>query len=258
MNLQDKIAVVTGAGSGLGRASARNLAEAGCRIAAFDLSAERLDALKSELGDAVITAEVDVANEDSVKAGIDKTLSAFGAIHIAVNCAGVADAAKTVSRGEPFPLATWNKVIGINLTGTFNIIRFAAQAMIKNTPDGGDLGERGVIINTASGAATQGQIGQAAYAASKAGVMGLTLPIARDLSQHRIRVVSINPGLFDTNMVAGMPDTVSQSIIDRMILFPDRMGRPEEFASLVRHIAENSYLNATTIDLDAGARMHPK
>ncbi|ALR19100.1 SDR family NAD(P)-dependent oxidoreductase [Sphingobium baderi] len=258
MNLQDKIAIVTGAGSGLGRSTTRALAEAGCRIAAFDLSAERLDALRDELGDVVFTAEVDVADEISVKTGIERARSAFGAIHIAVNCAGVADAAKTVSRGEPFPLAIWNKVLSINLTGTFNIIRFAAQAMIANIPDGGDLGERGVIINTASGAATQGQIGQAAYSASKAGVMGLTLPVARDLAQHRIRVVSINPGLFDTNMVAGMPDVVSQSIIDRMILFPDRMGRPEEFASLVRHIAENSYINATTIDLDAGARMHPK
>ncbi|WP_137388850.1 SDR family NAD(P)-dependent oxidoreductase [Rhodoligotrophos defluvii] len=258
MNLKDKVAVVTGAGSGLGRASARTLAEAGCRIAAFDLSGERLDALKDELGSAAHTAVVDVADDGSVKAGIDGALNAFGAIHLAVNCAGVADAAKTVSRGEPFPLATWSKVIGINLTGTFNVIRWAALAMTHNEPDGGEKGERGVIINTASGAAWQGQIGQAAYSASKAGVMGLTLPVARDLAQHRIRVVSIAPGLFDTAMVAGMPDTVSQSIIDRMILFPDRMGRPEEFASLVRHIAENSYINATTLNVDAGARMHPR
>ena len=258
MNLKDKVAVITGAGSGLGRASARALAEAGSRIAAFDLSAERLEALKQELGTKVFTAMVDVADDGSVKAGIDGALEAFGAIHIAVNCAGVADAAKTVSRGEPFPLATWNKVIGINLTGTFNVIRWAALAMTRNAPDGGEKGERGVIINTSSGAATQGQIGQAAYSASKAGVMGLTLPVARDLAQHRIRVVSIAPGLFDTAMVAGMPDTVSQSIIDRMILFPDRMGRPEEFAALVRHIAENSYINATTLNIDAGARMHPK
>jgi len=174
-----------------------------------------------------------------------------------VNCAGVADAAKTVSRGAPFPLATWNKVIGINLTGTFNIIRFAALAMSDNAPIAPD-GERGVIINTASGAATQGQIGQAAYAASKAGVVGLTLPAARDLAPLGIRVVSISPGLFNTSMVAGMPDNVSQSIIDRMILYPNRMGQPAEFAKLVQHIVENPYLNATTLDLDAGARMQAR
>ena len=148
-------------------------------------------------------------------------------------------------------------MIGINLTGTFNIIRFAAVAMSRNQPEGAS-GERGVIINTASGAASQGQVGQAAYSASKAGVIGLTLPVARDLAEHGIRVVSIAPGLFDTGMVAGMPPKVSQSIVDRMILYPNRMGQPEEFAALVRHIAENAYLNATTISIDAGARMQAR
>jgi len=257
MELQGKVAVVTGAASGLGLATSRTLAAAGARIVGFDRDKDKLQELKAELGDACLTRIVDVVDEASVKDGIAAAVSAFGGVHVAVNCAGVADAAKTVSRGEAFPLATWNKVIGINLTGTFNVIRFAALAMSNNEPDA-ESGDRGVIVNTASGAATQGQVGQAAYAASKAGVVGLTLPVARDLAQLAIRVVSISPGLFNTSMVAGMPDNVSQSIIDRMILYPERMGQPSEFAKLVQHIVENSYLNATTLDLDAGARMTPR
>ncbi|WP_144097521.1 SDR family NAD(P)-dependent oxidoreductase [Croceicoccus sediminis] len=257
MDLQGKVSVVTGAASGLGYATCKELAGAGARIVGFDRDEDRLQALKDELGEACLTRNVDVVDETSVKDGIAAAVAAFGSVDVAVNCAGVADVAKTVSRGEPFPLAIWNKVISINLTGTFNVIRFAALAMSGNEPQG-DSGERGVIINTASGAATQGQVGQAAYAASKAGVMGLTLPVARDLASLGIRVVSISPGLFNTSMVAGMPDNVSQSIIDRMILYPSRMGKPSEFAGLVRHIAENSYLNATTLDLDAGARMTPR
>lgn len=179
---------------------------------------------------------------------------AFGAIHVAVNCAGILRAAKTVSKGEPFPLTTWNSVLAVNLTGTFNMIRFAALAMMRNVPHV-EGAERGVIVNVSSGAAFQGQLGQAAYSASKAGVIGLTLPVARDLAEHAIRVVTIAPGLFDTAMVAGMPSNVSQSVVDRMILFPPRMGRAEEFAKLVGHVVENTYLNATTINLDAGARM---
>ena len=257
MQLDNKVAVVTGAASGLGCASCLTLAKAGMRIAAFDRDEARLASLRNELGDRVLTRIVDVSDEASVKSGIAAAVEKFGAIHVAVNCAGVADAAKTFSKGEPFPLATWNKVIGINLTGTFNIIRFAAAEMARNEPQG-QSGERGVIINTASGAASQGQVGQAAYSASKAGVIGLTLPVARDLASYGIRVVSISPGLFNTSMVAGMPEKVSRSIVDRMILYPNRMGLPEEFAELVQHIAENSYLNATTISIDAGARMQTR
>ena len=258
MQLDGKVAIVTGAASGLGRASCIALAKAGARIAAFDRDEVRLADVCRELGGDVLSRVVDVANEESVSTAVDAVVAAFGAVHIAVNCAGVADASKTVSsKGQPFPFATWSKVIGINLTGTFNIIRFAAVAMTRNAPEGVS-GERGVIINTASGAASQGQVGQAAYSASKAGVIGLTLPVARDLAEHGIRVVSIAPGLFDTGMVAGMPPKVSQSIVDRMILYPNRMGQPDEFASLVKHIAENAYLNATTISLDAGARMQPR
>lgn len=256
MNLQDKVALVTGAASGLGRATCEKLAEAGARIVGVDRDEAGLAALKKTIGGETIVRTVDVAQEASVKAAVDAAVETFGSLHMAVNCAGVADSAKTVSRGAAFPLATWEKVIAINLTGTFNVIRLAALAMTANEPD--DNGERGVIVNTASGAASQGQVGQAAYSASKAGVMGLTLPVARDLAEHGIRVVSIAPGLFDTSMVAGLPDAVSRSIIERMILFPNRMGQADEFAELVRHIAENAYLNATTISIDAGARMMPR
>jgi NAD(P)-dependent dehydrogenase (short-subunit alcohol dehydrogenase family) len=256
MNLTGKVAVVTGAASGLGRGTCEALASAGAKIAALDRDAEKLASLA--LGDAeLFTRTVDVASEDSVAAAVDAVKARFGAIHVLVNCAGVADAAKTISRGAPFPLSTWSKVLAINLTGTFDMIRQCALVMSENQPDA-ETGERGVIVNTASGAATQGQIGQAAYSASKAGVIGLTLPVARDLAPFGIRVVTISPGLFETQMVAGLPPAVAKSISERMILFPNRMGQAAEFGALVRHIAENGYLNATTIDLDAGARMAAK
>ena len=252
MRIEGKVAVVTGAASGLGRESARVLASAGMRIAAFDRDGARLAILRDELPGVMAAPVVDVADESSVRAGLEETLRACGAVHVVVNCAGVEAASKTVSRGEPFPLERWRRVIDVNLTGTFNVIRLAAVAILANEPEDG---ERGVIINTASGAATQGQVGQAAYSASKAGVIGLTLPVARDLAQHGIRVVTISPGLFETPMVAGLPPEVAQSLIEKMMLFPARMGRPAEFGELVRHIAENKYLNATTIDLDGGSRM---
>ena len=252
VNLAGKVAVVTGAASGLGRGTCEALARAGARIAALDRDEARLADLRFG-GAELFTHLVDVASESSTTAAVAAVKERFGAIHVLVNCAGVADAAKTVSRGAPFPLATWSKVLAINLTGTFDMIRQCALVMSAN--DGEDGAERGVIVNTASGAATQGQVGQAAYSASKAGVIGLTLPVARDLAPLGIRVVTISPGLFETQMVAGLPPAVSQSIIDKMILFPHRMGQATEFGELVRHIAENAYLNATTIDLDAGARM---
>jgi NAD(P)-dependent dehydrogenase (short-subunit alcohol dehydrogenase family) len=255
MDIAGKVALVTGAGSGLGLATARRLARAGASIAALDLDESRMAALRDAIpADRILVCAADVADAARVGAAIDATVARFGTLHVAVNCAGVADAAKTLSgKGEPFPLATWDKVIAVNLTGTFNVIRLAAAVMARNAPDAG--GERGVIVNTSSGAATQGQVGQAAYSASKAAVMGLTLPVARDLAEHAIRVVGIAPGLFDTGMVAGLPEKVSRSIIERMVLFPNRMGQPDEFAHLVATIVENAYLNATTISLDAGARM---
>jgi NAD(P)-dependent dehydrogenase (short-subunit alcohol dehydrogenase family) len=255
MEIASTVALVTGAASGLGRATAQRLARQGAAVVALDRDEARLAPLAESIADErLLTRAVDVADAAQVQAAVDAALERFGALHVAVNCAGVADAAKTVdAKGEPFPLATWDKVIAINLTGTFNVIRLAAAAMIRNAPNGD--GERGVVVNTSSGAAWQGQVGQAAYSASKAAVMGLTLPVARDLAGHGIRVVSIAPGLFDTSMVAGLPEKVARSIIDRMILFPSRMGRAEEFAHLACTIVENAYLNATTISLDAGARM---
>ena len=254
MKPEGKVAVVTGAASGLGLETVRTLARAGARVVALDRNAARLEQLESGIGAQVLTRTVDVADEASVEAAIESAVRAFGAVHIAVNCAGVVDAAKTVSRGTPFPLATWNRVISINLTGTFNVIRLAALRMSTNEPDP-ETGERGVIVNTASCAASQGQIGQAAYSASKAGVIGLTLPAARDLAPLAIRVVSIAPGVFATPMIAGMPSNVQASLFERTLLYPARPGDASEFGALVCHIVENPYLNATTIDLDGGARM---
>lgn len=254
MDLTSRTAVVAGAASGLGLESCRALARGGARIAAFDINEAGLEALKAEFGDACITHRVDVSDEVSIEAGLDAAIEAFGAIHVSVNCAGVEGVAKTVSRGKAFPLDLWSRVIAINLTGSFNVIRLAALRMSANDPDG-DSGERGVIISTASGAATQGQVGQAAYSASKAGIVGMTLPIARDLAGHGIRVVTISPGVFETPMIAGVPEAVRQSLVENAILFPNRMGRASEFGELVRHIAENAYFNGTTIALDGGARM---
>lgn len=254
MELRGRIAIVTGAGSGLGRATCEVLQAGGATVFGFERDQARLPALR-EAG--IQALQVDVASETSVREAIANVTSRAGALHISVNCAGILRAAKTVSRGNVFPLADWNEVISVNLTGTFNVVRFAALAMSANAPDAA-TGERGVIVNVASGAATQGQVGQAAYSASKAGVMGMTLPVARDLAEHAIRVVAVAPGLFDTAMVAGMPDKVREAIVERMVLYPRRRGRPEEFGRLVRHIVENEYLNATMLDIDAGTRTTPR
>lgn len=252
MNPAGKVAVVTGAASGLGRAVAAALLEAGARVVLFDRDAERGAAVAEAAGDAALFVPVYVTSEAQVQAGIDQALARFGALHICVNCAGVPDAAKTVADGKPFPLAIWEKVIAVNLTGTFNVLRLAAVAMARNAPEND---ERGVIVNLSSGAAQDGQMGQAAYAASKAGVIGLTLPVARDLADQGIRCVAGAPGLFDTPMVAGLPKKVAQAIVDRMVLFPRRMGTPAELAQLVRSVVENPYINATCLHIDAGARM---
>jgi NAD(P)-dependent dehydrogenase (short-subunit alcohol dehydrogenase family) len=248
-----KVVIVTGAGSGLGLATCRVFAEAGARVYGFDKDAARLGQIRATPSP-ITGMATDVNDEASVRDAVDRVVAEAGALHVAVNCAGILKAAKTLSKTGVFPLETWNDVIAVNLTGTFNVVRYAALAMSKNAPDAAS-GERGVIVNVASGAAWQGQVGQAAYSASKAGVIGLTLPIARDLAEHAIRVVAIAPGLFDTAMAAGMSEKTSDGILERMVLYPKRRGRPEEFARLVRHIVENEYMNATTVAIDAGTRM---
>ncbi|MDH4612371.1 SDR family NAD(P)-dependent oxidoreductase [Pseudomonas sp. BN102] len=248
MKLNDKVAIVTGAASGLGLATCNALAAAGARVVGFDLDQQKLD---TALGEGIQGIAVDVSSEASVKAAIDAVVERFGAVHVAVNCAGILGPCKTISKGQLFPTELWDRVLAVNLTGTFNIIRHAALAMTANAPE--ETGERGVIINTASGAAREGQMGQAAYSASKAGVIGMTLPIARDLAEHGIRVVSLAPGLFESGMSAGMPAKVSESIVNSL-LFPRRMGHPAEFAALVQHVVENPYLNALTLDIQCGVR----
>lgn len=247
MKLDNKVAVVTGAASGLGLATCNALAAAGAKVVGFDLDQQRLDAAL----DGMLGIAVDVSDEASVQAGIEAVVQRFGEVHVVVNCAGVLGPCKTLSKGQLFPTELWNRVLGVNLTGTFNMIRYAALAMSTNTPQ--ETGERGVIINTASGAAREGQMGQAAYSASKAGVIGMTLPIARDLASYGIRVVSLAPGLFESGMSAGMPAKVSETIVEGL-LFPRRMGHAQEFAALVQHVVENAYLNALTLDIHCGTR----
>ena len=251
MEIRNKVAIVTGGASGIGRGVCEAFVQRGGRVAIFDRDAERAEQTEAALGkENALAATVNVADDASVAAGIVKTMSRFGAIHVAVNCAGVPFSAKTVDReGKPFP-------IGVNLTGTFNVLRLCAVEMAKNAPEG-EAGERGVVVNIASGAAFDGQVGQAAYAASKAGVVGMALPIARDLADLGIRVMTVAPGLFETPMVAGAPEKVRESLL-RMLLYPRRMGAPWEAAALICTIVEVPYLNAECIRLDGGARMAAK
>ncbi len=255
MELRDKVAVVTGGASGLGLATCEELVRAGARVALFDLQQERGKAAVESLGRAALFAHVDVSDEASVEAGIQQAVAAFGRLDVCVNCAGVADAAKTLSRGKPFALPLFEKVIRINLIGSFNTLRLAAVEMAKNEPDAN--GERGAIVNTASAAAFDGQVGQAAYAASKAGVVALSLPVARDLAPQGIRINAIAPGLFETPMMQALPQATVEKIVEDIQL-PRRLGRPAEFAALVRHILENPYLNGECIRLDAATRLPPR
>ena len=252
MELTERSALVTGGASGLGAATVRRLHTGGAGVVIVDLPTSAGAQLADELGERANFVPADVTDSDQVAVAIDAAAS-LGQFSVVVNCAGIGTPGRIVAKnGDPLALDTFARVIQVNLIGTFNVIRLAAAAMIA-TPGEGE--ERGVIVNTASGAAWQGQMGQAAYSASKAGVIGLTLPAARDLAAHGIRVMAIAPGLFETGMSAGMPTKVSQHLIDQTILFPARMGRPEEFAGLVRHIVENAYLNATTISIDTGTRV---
>lgn len=255
MQISDKVFLVTGAGSGLGAATARTLIEAGAKVILADLNREAGEKQAQDLGAAARFVETDVANEASALNAIQTALTVFGALHGLVNCAGVAPAEKVVGKEGPHRLESFAKVVNINLVGTFNMIRLAADVMTKGAPDAG--GERGVIINTASVAAYEGQLGQAAYAASKGGIVSLTLPVARELARSGIRCVTIAPGIMETPMLLGMPPEVQESL-GKMVPFPSRMGKPAEFAALVKHIAENSYLNGEVIRLDGAIRMGVK
>jgi len=249
----DTIAIVTGGASGLGAAAARALADAGAQVTIFDMNEGQGADLSKTLGGAFHA--VDVSDPASVATGMAAVKARHGGLHVLVNCAGIAPAAKTVSRGEAHDPGLFAKVIGVNLIGSFNCASQAALLMSGGDPDAG--GERGVIVNTASVAAFDGQVGQVAYAASKGGIVGMTLPMARDLAQHGIRVMSIAPGLFLTPLLAGLPQEVQDSL-GAQVPFPPRLGDPAEFAALVRHIVENAMLNGEVIRLDGAIRMAPR
>jgi NAD(P)-dependent dehydrogenase (short-subunit alcohol dehydrogenase family) len=248
-------ALVTGAGSGLGEATARRLHAAGMKVALLDLSADRAGAVADDLGAGAKAFAVDVADADGVRQAVEAWCAEVGGLHLAVNCAGVGTAAKILGRSGPMELEAFARTIQVNLIGTFNVLRLAADAMRRNDPN--DAGERGVIVNTASIAAYDGQIGQAAYSASKGGVVGLTLPAARELAAHGVRVMTIAPGIFRTPMLAGLPEA-AQASLGQQVPFPARLGDPDEYAALVQHILENTMLNGEVIRLDGALRMAPR
>ncbi len=253
MDIKNSVFLVTGGASGLGAATAKTLAANGAKVVLADLNAELGEALAKEINGTFV--KCDVTNEADGQNAVNTAVKTFGAIHGLVNCAGIGTAEKTTGKNGPHNLAGFTRVIQINLIGTFNMIRLAATAMLNNQPNAG--GERGVLINTASVAAYDGQIGQAAYSASKGGIVGMTLPIARDLSRDGIRCVTIAPGLFLTPLLKGLPQEAQDSL-GKQVPFPPRLGRPEEFAALARHIVENEMLNGETIRLDGAIRMAPR
>src|SRR5262245_37453255 len=243
MQLAGSVAVITGGASGLGAATAWLFAGAGAKLALWDLNVEAGNALAAELGSNGIFVKTDVTNSEGVQRALTQVQEQFGSIHIVINCAGIATAERVIGRQGPLPLERFERVLQINLIGTFNVIRLAAALMLQNTPNA--EGERGVIINTASVAAFEGQIGQPAYAASKAGVAGMTLPIAREFAAHGIRVVAIAPGVFDTPMVAGLPEPARQAL-STAVPFPQRLGRPDDYDALARHTVAYGMLHGAT------------
>ncbi len=255
MEIRNHSFIVTGGASGLGEATARALVAAGGNVVIADLQATRGVALERELGTGARFIRCDVSVEADARATVDLALTRFGGLHGLVNCAGVALGEKTVGKDGPHSLAAFTNVITVNLIGTFNMIRLAADAMSKGAPT--PSGERGVIVSTASVAAFDGQIGQAAYAASKGGIVGMTLPVARDLSRSGIRVCTIAPGLFDTPLLQGLPQEARESL-GKMVPFPPRLGRPDEYAALAIQIITNEMLNGEVIRLDGAIRLAPK
>lgn len=255
MKFENSTFIVTGGASGLGEATVRRFHGAGANVVIADLNSERGEKLAAELGSRAAFARTDVTADADGQACVARALSAFGGLHGLVNCAGVGTPEKVLGKNGPQPLANFAKTVGINLIGTFNMLRLAAEAISKGNPN--SAGERGVIINTASVAAFDGQIGQPAYAASKAGVVGMTLPVARELARFGIRVCTIAPGLFYTPMMESLPAEVQESLA-KSVPFPPRLGRPDEYAQLAAHIVENEMLNGETIRLDGALRMAPK
>ncbi|MRR15213.1 MAG: 3-hydroxyacyl-CoA dehydrogenase [Deltaproteobacteria bacterium] len=255
MNNGEVVALVTGGASGLGAATVRELAARGAKVIIADLDAAKGESLAAETPELIGFVPTDVTSEDDVRRAIKEAVHRFGRISVAVNCAGIPDAGKILGKKGPLPLASFNKVIQINLVGTLNVIRLAVEQMVNNVPNA--EGEKGVIVNTASIAACDGQIGQAAYAASKGGIVGMTLPIARECADYGIRVATIAPGLFETPLMAGMPPAVKESMAQG-VPFPKRLGKPVEYARLVLHVIENPMLNGCCIRLDGALRMPPK
>jgi NAD(P)-dependent dehydrogenase (short-subunit alcohol dehydrogenase family) len=255
MNIDGKAFIVTGGASGLGRAAAEAILSAGGRVVLLDVNADAGRTAQEALGENARFAAGDVTSEEQVNGAIDAARTDFGGLHGVVNAAGIGPAAKVLGRNGPHPLDLFEKTIRVNLVGTFNVIRLAAAAMAQNAPEAS--GERGVIINTASIAAFDGQIGQPAYAASKGGIVALTLPVAREFATLGIRVVTIAPGIFDTPLLAGLPEAARVSL-GQQVPFPSRLGRPAEYGALARHVIENEMLNGEVIRLDGALRMAPR
>jgi NAD(P)-dependent dehydrogenase (short-subunit alcohol dehydrogenase family) len=255
VQLADHAFFVTGGASGLGAACARRFAGAGARVVIADINAALGEDLTASLGSSARFIQTDVTDETSVQAAVDLAVRELGGLHGAINCAGIGIAERTLGRTGPHPLDRFVRVVTVNLIGTFNVIRLAAAAMAASQPNA--TGERGVIVNTASVAAFDGQIGQAAYSASKGGIVGMTLPIARDLARDGIRVVTIAPGIFDTPLLGGLPEAARASL-GQQVPFPSRLGRPDEYAALAQHIVENEMLNGEVIRLDGAIRMAPR
>ncbi|ATH81958.1 3-hydroxyacyl-CoA dehydrogenase [Pseudomonas sp. KHPS1] len=255
MRIEDSVFLITGGGSGLGLAAARQLLGQGGKVLLLDINAEAGQRAAAELGEGARFVQADIIREEDGRVAVAQALEAFGAVHGLVNCAGIAPAEKVLGRSGVHGLDSFRRTVEVNLVGSFNLLRLAAEAMAQNPPNA--EGERGVIVNTASVAAFDGQIGQAAYAASKGGVAAMTLPAARELARSGIRVMCIAPGIFETPMMAGMPQEVRDSLAAG-VPFPPRLGRPEEYAALVRHIVENPMLNGEVIRLDGALRMAAK